>query len=347
MVSFFNKRLSWSDPCKIGLVVVLAGCGGAGGGDGGSTFANGVFLDSPVEGLRYQVGGLVDFTDEEGGFQYLPGRSISFYVGDIFLGSTTGDDVLTPVDLVAGTSLVSNPSVTNRIRFLQTLDDDYDSSNGIRISEEVRLALMGVSQSFTFEQSIQSFQFDQEVVALIADATGAIGSPRMLIPEFTAQAHMRATIEDIEFPDRTVPDTYGSLDIINAPQQLGSSFEPIPRHSFSTSIPGFRMLEWNQPLPGLPGSEAAVRLEMGFSPNSITGNPVIAQISLTWASQAQVRLSYGVSCNNDGNSIFPHGNGCNNIGIDLVAGEITFDSLELRSAGSDNTLVLDGELGIP
>lgn len=346
MVFLLNEKWLWSRPCQASLVLLLAGCGGGGGSDGGSTFANGVFLDSPVEGLRYEVGSLVDFTDEDGGFRYLPGRQISFYIGDILLGRAPGAPVLTPVDLVAGASLVTNPSVTNRIRFLQTLDDDYDPTNGIHITEPVRLELTGVFPSFTFEQSIQNFQFDPVVVDLVANATGAIGSPRMLIPEFTAQAHMRATLVDIQFPDRIVPDSSGSLDIINSPLELGGSFEPVPRLSFSSGVSGFRTLEWNQPKPAPPGAEAAVRLEMGFTPVAALGNP-IAQISLTWVSQSPTRLSYGVACNNDSNSVFPPGNGCNNVVIDLVNGQIEFNSLVLTPAGGGSTIVLDGLLIMP
>ena len=93
-----------------GLAVLLSACGGsspAGGGippgGGGTTGTQqGEFLDSAVQGLRFITQSQSGTTDNNGRFNYRTGETISFYVGDILLGSAPAKDTMTPVDLVAG-----------------------------------------------------------------------------------------------------------------------------------------------------------------------------------------------------------------------------------------------------
>ncbi len=330
------------------LGCLLTACSGGGSSDGGaSVLAEGVFLDSAVEGLRYETNTQDGFTDETGKLIYFAGEMVSFYIGDVLLGSAPGASVLTPVDLVPGANSLVNPVsddfVTNRLRFLQTLDDDYDPSNGIVISEPVFNTLIG--RSVSFNQSITNFQFDDEVVSLVADATGAIGSPRTLIPAITAQAHMRATLEALESPGGDPPDTLGELLITGADaEMIGSPFTPDPGLSFS-DIATFSTLEWNESRPAAPGAEAAIRFDIRFS-NLQT--PLIAEITLTWEQQPGSFISYGVACNGNLNSFFPDGFGCPGVAINLDGGVVEIGSLILsRDKTSGSTLFLSGTLGVP
>lgn len=324
---------------------VLTGCSGSSGG-GASVLTEGVFLDSAVDGLRYESITQGGSTDAEGRFIYFAGETVTFTLGDVLLGSAAGKPVLTPIDLVPGAAGLANPvtspAVTNRLRFLQTLDDDYVPSNGIVITEAVLDTLSG--RSVSFDQTVADFQFDEEVVSVIADATGAIGSPRMLIPALTAQAHMRATLEALESPGGDPPDTLGELSITGTDaEMIGSPFTPDPGLSFS-NIATFSTLEWNETRPAAPGAEAAIRFDIRFS-NLQT--PLIAEITLTWEQQPGSFISYGVACNGSLGSAFPDGFGCPGVNIDLDGGKVAIGSLILTRVNGGSTLFMSGELGVP
>ena len=124
------------------VVVFLSACGGGGGGgDGGDTshsaneeILTGLFIDSPVQGLRYETQSQSGKTDASGLFKYVEGEEVFFYLGNLLLGSTSGQSVVTPLAITGATSS-RDPRVLNMLRLLQTLDDDGDPDNGINISE--------------------------------------------------------------------------------------------------------------------------------------------------------------------------------------------------------------------
>jgi hypothetical protein len=131
------------------LSVVLISCGGGGGStdnSGGTTgtFATGVFLDSPVEGLTYETSsGLSGTTDSDGTFSYKTGDSVTFKLHNITLGSGSASGVMFPKDMV---SSLLNADLTDTEReqslkqahkiaqLLQSLDDDGNADNGINIT---------------------------------------------------------------------------------------------------------------------------------------------------------------------------------------------------------------------
>jgi hypothetical protein len=320
---------------------LLSGCGGDGGGDGGASLINeGVFLDSAVEGIRFETVNLIGFTDADGTFRYVTGEDVRFYIGDILLGSARGAPVLTPVDFVSGANSVSNDHVTNIIRFIQTLDEDYDSGNGIRITDPVHDVLIG--QSIAFDRFFMAFETDPEVGFLVLEATSANGQPRLLIPAITAQAHMRATLEAQSSPDAPPLNDVGSLVITGDTNDIGTSFSPAAGLSFSSGLFAFSTLEWNEPRPlGGSGLDTAVRLEIRLSGN----NPV--EIALTWESQSAPTRNYGVSCSDDFISAFPSGS-CAQVSVNAEARivDISFLALTFRDDHSI-TIGLSGELAYP
>ena len=134
-------------PLMISLAIAtLSACGGGGStsssgsdsdnlaasGNGTPTVEQGVFLDSAVEGLWYQTATQSGFTNEFGSFSYVPGESISFYLGNTFLGEVIAQAELTPLDLM--TAIDDPDKLQNLLRVLQTLDADSDASNGITIN---------------------------------------------------------------------------------------------------------------------------------------------------------------------------------------------------------------------
>ena len=116
----------------------------------------GAVVDSAIEGLEYYTASQSGFTGPNGSFQYLPGESIVFKVGDIELPAILAEELLTPLNL-ASTDLVNDVMATNIARFLQALDSDGDPSNGITIDTTAHQDALNTSIDFT------KIDFDAEV----------------------------------------------------------------------------------------------------------------------------------------------------------------------------------------
>jgi len=133
----------------------LVACGGGGGSDSNSSATPervapsesvGVFLDSPVKGLRYQTKSHSGLTNSAGEFRYIEGDNVTFFLGDTLLGMAQGGAVVTPFslfDIVPITreseisAALSSSDINNYDRamnvasLLQTLDQDSNPANGI------------------------------------------------------------------------------------------------------------------------------------------------------------------------------------------------------------------------
>ena len=109
------------------LILLLSACGG---GKKDSPTLTGVFLDSPVQGLNYKTDTLTGITNEHGEFSYRVGENISFYLGNVFIGTAPASNLVNPLNLNSNTS---TDAVRNLVRLLQTFDEDRDPENGINI----------------------------------------------------------------------------------------------------------------------------------------------------------------------------------------------------------------------
>jgi hypothetical protein len=136
----------------------LVACGGSnsssdrvGASGAGGEIQDGRVVDSPVAGLDYFSEGVErSLTDNNGAFRYRENVPVTFSIGDLVLGKTAGNRVLTPMDLVPGAreaqaagmpfdEVYDNfPAVLNIARFLQTLDVDLDASNGRSIPPDAK-----------------------------------------------------------------------------------------------------------------------------------------------------------------------------------------------------------------
>ncbi len=153
---------------------------------------NGQFIDDIVVGLRFKNSTLSGVTDEKGNFSYVEGELVQFFVGDIFIGEALGKPVLTPIDLVPGASDETNAQVINLIRFIQTLDDDQDPSNGIIISDLITNAAF--EKSINFNLSVADFETHPEMQAVLADLTSVFNETRNLVNTRDAQTHFRTSL---------------------------------------------------------------------------------------------------------------------------------------------------------
>lgn len=184
------------------LVFALAGCGGGGGAI--STPADvqeGSFIDSPVCGLQYETLRWSGITTQDGTFNFQPGETVTFSIGNVVLGSTQAKRFVTPIDLVPGATdlrdlSAENIPVVNICRFLQSLDEDNDPENGITITPETRDFLQGFSVNFTdpeFEQNPEVQRLFEEL-----NLQCIFEEERFLVPEESAIIHFEETLIEIE-----------------------------------------------------------------------------------------------------------------------------------------------------
>ncbi len=312
--------------------LALPACGGGGGGGSDPDENQGVFIDSPVAGVQYSTPTRSGLTDTNGTFVYLDGERVSFHVGDILLGSAPGSARVTPIDFVPGAGDETHPTVTNILRFVQTLDEDGDPSNGIVITPALFSLARGASVDFA--QSAMDFENDGNVQTLVATLTAALGSARMLIDAASAQQHLRESIGTGGPGPGPGPGpgtgNFGRVDF-SGPDAgaLGTPFVP------AFGVPG----------GGMPVSNAVWT----------SGTPSVAtSISVLFGTARSVTLihatpgasySYVVTC-------FLTPEDCTGLSVDIAARTVTFEALQLPvSAVSGNSasapIVVNGVLNWP
>lgn len=141
-----RKLFLWKQQISVYVLFFLTaaflftGCG-AGADVSPPPILTGSFKNSSVSGLSYRTVSLSGVTTSDGAFQYRAGETITFTAGEILIGSTTGKSIITPVDLARGAKSSANLKSVNISRFLQTMDIDFNSANGIELTSEIRALL--------------------------------------------------------------------------------------------------------------------------------------------------------------------------------------------------------------
>ncbi|MDH5232996.1 MAG: hypothetical protein OEY38_23320, partial [Gammaproteobacteria bacterium] len=176
-------------------------CGGGDSDDTDDTPSDvktGVFVDSPVAGLRYQSQDIGGTTNAKGEFKYREGQKVQFFIGDLGIGEAEGAAQITPLDLFADAANVTDQRVKNLAALLQTLDENQDASDGIVLNAEVQAAI----QATTAEEIIQ-IDFDQqtndltniaEVKRLLMAANSSTTQARPLKNTDAALVHLQGSI---------------------------------------------------------------------------------------------------------------------------------------------------------
>ncbi len=127
----------------------------------GSSSSTGYLVDSAVGGVDYYINGATTpsgKTGADGSFSYKAGDTITFKIGNITLGSIKSSEVpedgnVFPQDIILGPgkrSEITDPKVTEMLKFLQTLDSDGIADNGININAD-SLALINPDSTINFE----------------------------------------------------------------------------------------------------------------------------------------------------------------------------------------------------
>ena len=199
------------------LSTLLAACGGGssgggggGGGGGGAipvpTALTGVFLDSPVINIGYRTETLEGVTNDLGEYDYIPGETVTFFIGDLEFPPVLAVGIVTPLDL-ADSQDTSDPEVVNMIRLLQTLDQDGNPANGITITET---AISNATQ-VDFSLSVAEFEVDMAVTTLILNA-GQDSPVVALVDESVAVAHFEGQLDVINGVDVSLVGTWSAVD---------------------------------------------------------------------------------------------------------------------------------------
>ena len=184
----------------VAVTIGLIGCGGGGGDGGGSNSAlvsgvqEGVFVDSPVQGLHYETNTQSGTTDANGKFFYKEGETVTFSMGDLVLGEAMAASVMTPIDMVPDATDETHPTVTNMIRFMQTLDEDNNLDNGIFLPPYVMEELQGRQIDFNMDPVEFENDVDVQMFMDTLHAMYASYADRMMVNEEDAQLHMRNTM---------------------------------------------------------------------------------------------------------------------------------------------------------
>ncbi len=277
------------------LLLLLAACADDGDGDGART---GTFIDSAVEGVLFTTATQSGTTDSAGTFTYLPGEGVSFYIGDILIGTAEGSALLTPLDFVPGAIDETDPEVTNILRFVQSLDDDNNPDNGITISAATAAAAVGQNLDF----SPSNINFVSEAEALLALLTS--GAVTTLIDAASAQAHFVGSLGG--------GSTVGTLTSSGADTGLfGTSFTADPALTVASSI----AIQWRQDFPDSSFFEAAVVLNAG----------VITDVLYTWNDGATTDAAYAISCLANPFPFYTVGD-CSQMVLDTIGQQVAFDA---------------------
>jgi hypothetical protein len=148
------------------MMLLLESCGGGGNNQTLSEPVTGTFRDSIVQGIRYvakaQDGRVQEgVTNDSGQYTYFEGGTIDFFVGNIILASVNN-----PTATIVTAFLAQEPAATNIARFLQTLDEDNDPTNGIVIPETVQLRALSFNKT---QLDFSATTFDEQFAALKQD----------------------------------------------------------------------------------------------------------------------------------------------------------------------------------
>ena len=225
-----NKPVHSLNRCAFVIVsaMLLLSCGGAGGSNeaannpnhssGSNIHKTGVFIDNTVSGIDYTSPSFSGTTNALGQFSYQDNDIITFKIGDIVLGSTIGNDLVSPLDLAQTENGINTTKLINLLRLLQTLDEDNDTSNGISITPETHQAAIGVTIDFNL--SLTSFESNADLGVFLQQIT-----TQELTDISSAVTHFRSiATNDSRFTDENLNDIPVSEqepnDTSKTPQQI-------------------------------------------------------------------------------------------------------------------------------
>jgi len=163
---------------------LLAACGGGGGGS--ATTSTGTFVDAAVEGLSYTTDSQSGMTNAQGEFKFRANEPVTFRVGNIYIPSFVpkAGGEFTPMD-VFGVLDQNDRRVVNLLVLLQSLDEDGNPNNGIKIPAGAAAAALS---NIDFDVSYAVFVATPAVTNLIANSGSVTTTP---VTEAAAKLHFQ------------------------------------------------------------------------------------------------------------------------------------------------------------
>lgn len=182
----------------IALAGLLFGCSG-GTSSGGTSSLVGQVIDDPIDGLGYTCGATTGLTNKSGHFNYSPGSSCTFFIGNITLGRSVtvpSDGIVTPYEMVGATRLsTSHSSYKDAIalaQFLQSLNSE--TANGVlTISESVTSALSSASVPAQNLIGASGVLSQSQLQGLVTTATAG---KKLLIDSGTASSRLNINLSE-------------------------------------------------------------------------------------------------------------------------------------------------------
>ena len=181
----------------------------------------GVFVDSPVQGLTYtSSSGLNGTTDAAGTFRYVAGDSMTFALGNISFPQVPASSMVSPLDLV-GASSPDHLGAVAIARLLQSVDADANPNNGITI-DRAKLATTATTPSNWSNAT------DSQLGALLSGGSTGLLSAAM------ARGHLSDQMTKLSAePKMSVVGRYTSGGTVASPSLVA---EIVSYHSNSKSL---------------------------------------------------------------------------------------------------------------
>lgn len=230
--------------------------------------ATGVFLDGAVVNIGYRTATQQGSTNSNGEFNYRPGESITFFIGNLELPAVLAGAIITPME-IANTTNLSDNQLTNILRLLQSLDADGNAANGI----EITAAAIAAGAVLDFSVAPEVFAQSPAVKELLQ----AAGSPnKELISAEQARAHFQTTLEFINGPASSSASS-SSAPVVETSSSATSIGVVDSSSSASSEAPASSAAASSVDLVNSSSSESSAVVESSSS--SISSEAVVASSS--------------------------------------------------------------------
>ncbi|WP_062058040.1 pectate lyase family protein [Cellvibrio sp. OA-2007] len=304
----------------------------------------GVFVDAFVAGIGYRTQSQSGVTNARGEFNYLPGETVTFFIGDLVFPPIPARGLVTPLDMAQSLD-PSSPMVLNIARLLQSLDSDGNPSNGITISPAAAQAAVAVD----FNLSPVQFAALPAVTNLVANSGSVTKS---LVSEQQALAHLLDSFELAGVPVQVSSSSQSSAIIVqpgsSAPASVGASSQSslvavsVVSSSSSSAIGLASSVESSiqasvqssaivVPASSAPASSAPVS---SAAASSVASSLVVATSSSTQSSAASSVAPSAFDAANGWASV-----GTNNLGGTGTTGGVSADAAHTYTVTNRNELL--------
>uniref|UniRef100_UPI000CA98279 type I secretion C-terminal target domain-containing protein n=1 Tax=Psychromonas sp. Urea-02u-13 TaxID=2058326 RepID=UPI000CA98279 len=241
-----------------------------------------VVIDGMIQGLNYQASsGISGITDENGGFSYTAGDTVTFMLGNIVIGKIDMDNVSDNqvfLQDLAGVDRgdVNDEYVENMAVLLQSLDADGDAYNGIVITEAMR-------DAFSDDDFDLATISEQDLVAIIEETGHVALSEDAAMEHVQDMLELHAGLDTSEFDERVLDEELVGYDgvlvggegidtFVWLSEDDGSGAEPATDHITDFELDN-DFLDLSDLLNGETGGTLDEYLDFSFD---VAGNTTIA-----------------------------------------------------------------------